>query len=103
IFFTGSPEVGKVVMAAAAKTLASVTLELGGKSPVVVGEGADVEKAADWIAFGKFANAGQTCIAPDHVHVHHSLKASLKAALEKRIARAYGHGQGNLARIISPR
>lgn len=104
IFFTGSPEVGKVVMAAAAKTLASVTLELGGKSPVVVGAGADVERAADWIAFGKFANAGQTCIAPDHVYVHLAVQGALKAALEQRIARAYGPGESpHLARIISPR
>ncbi|MBQ1202683.1 MAG: aldehyde dehydrogenase family protein, partial [Loktanella sp.] len=64
IFFTGSPAVGKIVMAAAAKTLASVTLELGGKSPTIIGPDADIKQAAAWISFGKFANAGQTCIAP---------------------------------------
>lgn len=67
IFFTGSPAVGQIVMAAASKTLASVTLELGGKSPTIVGPDADLKRAASWISFGKFANAGQTCIAPDHV------------------------------------
>ena len=60
IFFTGSPEVGKIVMAAAARHLSSVTLELGGKSPTIVGPGADLDKAARWIAFGKFVNAGPT-------------------------------------------
>ncbi|GGH43215.1 hypothetical protein GCM10011341_01780 [Frigidibacter albus] len=74
IFFTGSPAVGKIVMAAAARTLASVTLELGGKSPTIVGANADLTQAAKWISFGKFANAGQTCIAPDHVFVHRSVK-----------------------------
>ncbi len=60
IFFTGSPAVGKFVMQAAAKTLASVTLELGGKSPVIFGPDADIAQAARWIAWGRFINAGQT-------------------------------------------
>ncbi len=67
IFFTGSPAVGKLVMAAAAKNLTSVTLELGGKSPVVVGKNYDLEDAAKKILWGKYTNAGQTCIAPDYV------------------------------------
>jgi len=67
IFFTGSPSVGKLVMAAAAKNLSSVTLELGGKSPVVIGENYDLEDAAKKILWGKYTNAGQTCIAPDYV------------------------------------
>jgi aldehyde dehydrogenase (NAD+) len=72
IFFTGSTAVGKVVMEAAARSLASVTLELGGKSPVVIDETADIKKAAGKIAWGKLINAGQTCIAPDYVLVHQS-------------------------------
>ncbi|MFM2316930.1 MAG: hypothetical protein RLZZ155_1262, partial [Bacteroidota bacterium] len=67
IFFTGSPAVGKLVMAAAAKNLTSVTLELGGKSPVVIGTDYDLEDAAKKILWGKYTNAGQTCIAPDYV------------------------------------
>lgn len=90
IFFTGSPAVGKIVMEAAARNLASVTLELGGKSPTVVGPGADLKRAADWVTFGKFANAGQTCIAPDHLFVHESVKDGFLAALRARIAKAYG-------------
>ncbi len=104
IFFTGSPQVGKIVMAAAARHLSSVTLELGGKSPTIVGPGADVEKAARWIAFGKFVNAGQTCIAPDHVFVHRSVEAAFSAALRKTIRRAYGdqpHESRDYARIVN--
>ena len=67
IFFTGSPAVGKLVMAAASKNLTSITLELGGKSPVVVGKDYDLEDAAKKILWGKYTNAGQTCIAPDYV------------------------------------
>lgn len=104
IFFTGSPAVGRIVMAAAAKHLASVTLELGGKSPVIVGPDADLKQAADWITFGKFVNAGQTCIAPDHLYVHASVKDAFLTALRARIARAYGTGEASphLARIVSP-
>lgn len=104
IFFTGSPAVGRIVMAAAARTLASVTLELGGKSPTVVGPGADIARAADWIAFGKFANAGQTCIAPDHLFVHDSVRAPFLDALRARVRRAYGDDPGqsaDLARIVN--
>jgi aldehyde dehydrogenase (NAD+) len=67
IFFTGSPAIGKLVMAAAAKNLSSVTLELGGKSPVFIGGNYDLEDAAKKILWGKYTNAGQTCIAPDYV------------------------------------
>lgn len=81
IFFTGSPAVGKIVMAAAAQNLVPVTLELGGKSPVVVGEDADIARAAKWIAWGKVVNAGQICVAPDHVFVPERLMAPLTAAL----------------------
>ena len=106
IFFTGSPAVGKIVMAAAAKTLASVTLELGGKSPVVVGADADIARAARWIAWGRFMNAGQTCVAPDHVFVHASVAPALAAALCDRIAAMYGADPAAspaLARIVDVR
>lgn len=109
IFFTGSPQVGKIVMAAAAKTLASVTLELGGKSPTIVGPEADLEQAARWIAWGKFANAGQTCIAPDHVFVHSAVADGFRQALRREIGRAYGgdaaaqQASRDYARIISDR
>ena len=88
IFFTGSTQIGKVVMEAAAKHLASVTLELGGKSPAIIDEHADLKKAADKIAWGKLANAGQTCIAPDYVFVHENQQKEfielLKANIEKK-------------------
>ncbi|WP_166507146.1 aldehyde dehydrogenase family protein [Frigidibacter mobilis] len=105
IFFTGSPAVGKVVMAAAAKTLASVTLELGGKSPTIVGPDADLAQAARWISFGKFANAGQTCIAPDHVFVHRAVKDAFLAALRARIGKSYGEAASSphLAQIVNDR
>ena len=90
IFFTGSPAVGKVVMEAAAKNLCSVTLELGGKSPTVVGPNANIKKAARNIVWGKFANNGQTCIAPDHVFVHSNIAAQFNQALQKEIGRVYG-------------
>ncbi|SOB99439.1 aldehyde dehydrogenase family protein [Rhodobacter maris] len=106
IFFTGSPAVGRVVMAAAAKTLASVTLELGGKSPVILGDGADVQKAARMLAWGKFQNAGQTCIAPDHVYVPRAMEPALTAALRAEIARMYGGApkeSPSYARLIGAR
>jgi aldehyde dehydrogenase (NAD+) len=104
IFFTGSPAVGRLVMAAAAKTLASVTLELGGKSPVVVGPDANLKQAADWITFGKFLNAGQNCISPDHLFVHVSVREAFLTELRARIQRAYGTGEASahLSRIVSP-
>jgi aldehyde dehydrogenase (NAD+) len=103
IFFTGSPAVGKVVMEAASKNLTSVTLELGGKSPTIIGPDADIDLAAKWIAFGKFINAGQTCIAPDHLFVHASVKDRFLAALRMRIMAAYGSGAGSphLAKIVN--
>ena len=106
IFFTGSPAVGRIVMAAAAKTLASVTLELGGKSPVIVGPEANISSAAKWLAWGKFFNAGQTCIAPDHVFVHASVAAALEAAVRQQIGRMYGGDPAAspaMASVISPR
>lgn len=106
IFFTGSPAVGRLVMAAAARSLASVTLELGGKSPAVIGPDADLEAAAGWIAWGKGVNAGQTCIAPDHVFVHRTVADQFAAALEARFARFYGADAAaspDYARIVNAR
>jgi aldehyde dehydrogenase (NAD+) len=90
IFFTGSPAVGKLVMEAAAKNLSSVTLELGGKSPTIVGPDANIKKAARNIVWGKFANNGQTCIAPDHVFVHKNIADQFNNALKAEIGRVYG-------------
>ena len=74
IFFTGSPAVGKIVMAAASKHLSSVTLELGGKSPTIIHESTNINAAIKNIVWGKFLNNGQTCIAPDYILVHESIK-----------------------------
>jgi aldehyde dehydrogenase (NAD+) len=90
VFFTGSPAIGKLVMAAAAKNLASVTLELGGKSPTIVDASADLALAASNIMWSKFANAGQTCIAPDHVYVHASVKEEWLRCCAAELQRAYG-------------
>ncbi|RKH23099.1 aldehyde dehydrogenase family protein [Corallococcus praedator] len=89
-FFTGGPRVGRRVMEAAARHLAGVTLELGGKSPVIVDASADVDTAAERIVWGKFLNAGQTCIAPDHVWVHASKEEALLAGLKAALERFYG-------------
>ncbi|MCU6501471.1 aldehyde dehydrogenase family protein [Rugamonas sp. A1-17] len=90
IFFTGSPAVGKLVMAAAAQHLASVTLELGGKSPTIVDETANLRTAAETLMWGKFLNNGQTCVAPDHVYVHASVKAGFVAACRHVLQQRYG-------------
>ncbi|GAA4392754.1 aldehyde dehydrogenase family protein [Hymenobacter koreensis] len=89
IFFTGSPQVGKVVMRAAAEHLTSVTLELGGKSPAVIDETADLRDAAEKIVWGKCINAGQTCVAPDYLLVHESVKAPLVEEIRAVIERFY--------------
>ncbi|MEY4764137.1 MAG: hypothetical protein RI907_810, partial [Pseudomonadota bacterium] len=90
IFFTGSPAVGKVVMTAAAKHLTSVTLELGGKSPVIVDETADVKASAETLLWGKFTNCGQICVAPDHVFVHEAVKDKFIAACRQVVAERFG-------------
>jgi aldehyde dehydrogenase (NAD+) len=92
IFFTGSPAVGKLVMAAAAKNLTSVTLELGGKSPVIVDKSANLKKASKSIAWGKFTNNGQTCIAPDYIYVHEAIKDKFVAQMTSAIESQYGLG-----------
>jgi len=91
IFFTGSPAVGKKVMAAAAANLTSVTLELGGKSPVVVDASADLQSAADHIIWGKTVNAGQTCIAPDYAYVHRDVADKFVELCKTTIAQRFGN------------
>ncbi|SDK87875.1 aldehyde dehydrogenase [Alkalibacterium thalassium] len=103
-FFTGSTEVGKKIMQTASKTLTPVTLELGGKSPCVVTEDADIVKAACRIVWGKFVNAGQTCIAPDFVLVHESVKHRLILLIQEVLRRFYGEQpleNDDYARIIT--
>jgi aldehyde dehydrogenase (NAD+) len=90
MFFTGSPAVGKIVMTAAAKHLSSVTLELGGKSPVIVDESADLAKAAKSIMWGKFLNNGQTCVAPDYVYVHEKILPKFIEKSKAAIKKMYG-------------
>lgn len=106
IFFTGSTMVGKLVMQAAAKHLTPVTLELGGKSPCIVDEDADIALAARRIAWGKFVNAGQTCIAPDYILVSKKSKMELLERIQSCIKEFYGDdplGSPDYARIINKR
>ena len=106
IFFTGAPSVGKIVMAAAAKNLTSVTLELGGKSPTIVDETADIDMAARRITWSKFANNGQICIAPDYVYVHESKKEAFLTAVKKYIHQFYSDDatkESSYNRIVNSR
>lgn len=90
IFFTGSQAVGKEVMRNAAEHLTPVTLELGGKSPCIVDQTADIKLAARRIVFGKYLNCGQTCVAPDYIYCHHSVKDRLIKEVQKQIQKQYG-------------
>ncbi len=90
IFFTGSTNVGKVVMKAAAEHLTPVVLELGGKSPCIVDADANIDVAAKRIAWGKMINAGQTCIAPDYLFAHHAIKDELLDKIAQNIKEMYG-------------
>ena len=90
IFFTGSQSVGKEVMRNAAEHLTPITLELGGKSPCIVDQTADIKLAAKRIVFGKYLNCGQTCVAPDYVYCHRSVKDRLIKEVQKQIRRQYG-------------
>jgi acyl-CoA reductase-like NAD-dependent aldehyde dehydrogenase len=104
IFFTGSVAVGKIVAKAAAKNLTPITLELGGKNPCIVDETANLQLAAKRIVWGKFINAGQTCIAPDYILVHQKSKTKLVAFLKTEITNAYGENpeiSPDFARIIN--
>ncbi|MGJ8668892.1 MAG: aldehyde dehydrogenase family protein [Oceanococcus sp.] len=108
-FFTGSPAVGKIVMAACAKHLCSVTLELGGKSPVFVDKSAKLADAAGSLAFGKCGNAGQACISPDYALVEASIRDALVAELSAVLDRRFGKGaeaqkqNADFARIVNVR
>jgi aldehyde dehydrogenase (NAD+) len=106
IFFTGGPPIGKVVMAAAAKNLTPVVLELGGKNPTIVHDSADLRVAARRIAQGRWMNAGQTCTAPDHVLVFRSVAADFLAQLKEAVVGFYGAEPQNspdYGRIVNAR
>lgn len=95
IFFTGSVNVGRIVAEKAGRDLTKVTLELGGKSPVIIDESADLKVATTRLAFAKFVNAGQTCVAPDYVFVHKSRSKEFLSLMAKAIEHDYGVDQIN--------
>ncbi|MGJ1223978.1 NAD(P)-dependent benzaldehyde dehydrogenase MdlD [Sphingobacterium siyangense] len=102
IFFTGSPNVGKIVMKAAAEQLIPLTLELGGKSPTIVHHDADIEKAVQRISAGKWINCGQTCVAPDYVYVHESVKGAFIEQLKSYLKTTYNdESLGKIGKIVS--
>ncbi|MDH3236131.1 MAG: aldehyde dehydrogenase family protein [Alphaproteobacteria bacterium] len=106
VFYTGNATVGRIVMAAAAKHLTPVTLELGGKSPCIVLDDAKLDVAARRIVWGKFLNAGQTCVAPDYVLVDRGQEAALLEALKRTVADFYGPDPAaseDFARIVNER
>ncbi|WP_028596714.1 aldehyde dehydrogenase [Paenibacillus assamensis] len=106
IFFTGSVAVGKIVMEAAAKNLVPVTLELGGKSPVIVDRTANLEMAAKRIVWGKFLNTGQTCVAPDYLFVHSEVKQQFLSNMKEVIRHYYGENamqSKDYGRIVNER
>ena len=104
IFFTGSPDLGRVVMRAAAEHLTPVVLELGGKSPVVVDKSADIRVAAKRIAWGKTLNAGQTCIAPDYLLIHREVKEQFVKEYKSALVELHGEDTSksrHYVRIVS--
>ena len=104
IFFTGSVAVGKIVAKAAAENLTPVTLELGGKNPCIIDETANLKLAAKRIVWGKFINAGQTCIAPDYILIQKNMKSHFISYLKEEITKAYGENPSlspDYARIIN--
>jgi len=108
IYFTGSPQIGKVVMKAAAENLSSVTLELGGKSPVIVDETVNINSAAKRIAWGKFVNNGQICLSPDYAFVHESISQKFMEALKEQTIKLFLsdksqgiHESENYGRIVN--
>lgn len=106
IFFTGSVNVGRIVAKAAAEFITPVTLELGGKSPCIVDDSASIKLAAKRIAWGKFINGGQTCIAPDYILIHKSQKDSFVEAIKEEITLAYGDDpeqSSDFPRIVNTR
>ena len=90
LFFTGGPATGRIVMAAAARHLTPVTLELGGKNPCIVDEDVDLDVAARRIVWGKFFNCGQSCVAPDYLLVHRNSKKALLERIKASILEFYG-------------
>ena len=108
IFFTGAPAIGKVVMRAAAEHLTSVTLELGGKSPVIVDETANLDAAARRIVVGKYTNCGQICVSPDYVMVHEQKKEAFLELVKKYVSKYYGDSDdarkaGDYTRMVNAR
>lgn len=106
IFFTGGSEIGKIIYTAAAKHLTPCTLELGGKSPVIVDEHINLKTTAKRICWGKFVNSGQACVAPDYIFVHKNIKDKLLKELKQTIINFYGDDPSksdSLGRIISDR
>lgn len=106
IFFTGSVPVGKIIMEAASKHLTPVTLELGGKSPCIIHKDANLKLAAKRIAWGKFINSGQTCIAPDYLFVHSEVKSEFLQNFKEAVEEIYGKNvieSQKMTRIVSER
>lgn len=106
IFFTGSPTVGKIVMEAASKHLTSVTLELGGKSPTIIDETAHINSTVENLVWGKYLNNGQTCIAPDYVFVHETIKEAFLEAYKERVKLYYSSDAStseSYSRIVNKR
>jgi aldehyde dehydrogenase (NAD+) len=104
IFFTGSVAVGKIVAKAAAENLTPITLELGGKNPCIIDETANLKLAAKRIVWGKFVNAGQTCIAPDYILIQKNMKSHFVDYLKEEITKAYGENpidSPDFARIVN--
>jgi aldehyde dehydrogenase (NAD+) len=104
IFFTGSPQVGKIVMKAAAEHLASVTLELGGKSPVIIDDTTNLDKAIKKIIYGKFLNVGQTCIAPDYVFINDAIKSAFIERFKTQLVAFYSENaldSNSFGRIVN--
>ena len=106
IFFTGSPDLGRIVMRAAAENLTPVVLELGGKSPVIVDRTANIEITAKRIAWGKTLNAGQTCIAPDYLLIHRDVKEAFVEAFRRAVVELHGEDAAkskHYVRMVSDR
>ena len=108
IFFTGSPRIGRKIMASAAKNLSSVTLELGGKSPAIVHKDADLDVIVDRLVWASFLNAGQTCVAPDYVFVHKDIELEFQSRIKARIETVFGNNFSeraqsmDMAKVIDP-
>lgn len=102
IFFTGSPNVGKIVMKAAAEQLIPLTLELGGKSPTIVHKDADLDKTIQRISMGKWINCGQTCVAPDYIYIHEDIKEKFVEKFKAFLQETYGVSSlGKIGKIVS--